>query len=90
MLKALRNDLLSISKETAAYYKGLGVTDEDLKGHGFGIDDFAYYLTDNPDEDSKYMISAFWNSNDYQNGVEYINRRNAFVAKAAEKVVKNV
>lgn len=84
LLKALRSDLLSISKETADYYKGLGVTDEDLKGHGVGIDDFAFYLTDKPDEESKYMISAFWNSNDYQNGVDYLNRWNAFVAKAAE------
>lgn len=90
LLKALRGDLLSISKETADYYKLLGVTDEDLKGHEFGIDDFAYYLTDNPDEKSKYLISAFWNSNDYQVGVDYLNRWNAFVAKAAEKVVKEV
>lgn len=88
LLKALRSDLLSISKETVDYYKGLGVSDEDLKDNEFGIDDFAYFLTDNPNEESKYMISAFWNSNDYQNGVEYLKRWNVFVSKAAEKVVK--
>ena len=90
LLKALRKDLLSISKETVCYYGNLGVTDEDLKKNEFGIDDFAFYLTDNPDEESKYLISAFWNSKDQQAGVDYLNRWNEFVAKAAEKVVKGV
>lgn len=90
LLKALRSDLLSISKETVDYYKGLGVTEEDLKNHEFGIDDYAFYLTDDPDEESKYMLSAFWNSSDYQSGVDYLNRWKTFVAKAAEKVVKDV
>lgn len=88
LLKALRSDLLSMSKETVDYYKGLGVTDEDLKVHEFGIDDFAFFLTDNPDEVTKYMISAFWNTKEHRTGVDYLNRWNAFVAKAAEKVVK--
>lgn len=90
LLKALRSDLLSLSKETDDYYNGLGVTGEDMKEHGFGFNDFAFYLTDNPDDESKYTISAFWNSNDYQSGVEYLNRWNAFVAKAAGKVVKEI
>ena len=88
LLKALRRDLLSISKETATYYGNLGVTDEDLRKNEFGIDDFAFYLTDKLDEESKYLISAFWNTKDHQTGVDYLNRWNAFVAKAAEKVVK--
>ena len=88
LLKALRRDLLSISKETATYYGNLGITDEDLKKNEFGIDDFAFYLTDNAEEESKYLISAFWNTKDYQAGVDYLNRWNAFVAKAAEKMVK--
>lgn len=86
LLKALRGDLLSISKETANYYQDLGVTDEDLEKHGFGIDDFAFYLTDNPDEESKYMISAFWNSNDYQVGVEYLNHWKVFINDVTGKV----
>ena len=90
LLKALRRDLLSISRETATYYGNLGITDEDLKKHEFGIDDFAFYLTDKSDEESKYLISAFWNTKDHQTGVDYLNRWNAFVAKAAEKVVKDV
>ena len=88
LLKALRRDLLSISKETATYYGNLGITDEDLMKNEFGIDDFAFYLTDNAEEESKYLISAFWNTKDYQAGVDYLNRWNAFVAKAAEKMVK--
>lgn len=90
LLKALRSDLLSISKETATYYGNLGITDEDLRKNEFGIDDFAFYLTDNAEEESKYMLSAFWNSSDYQSGVDYLNRWKTFVAKAAEKVVKDV
>ena len=85
LLKVLRSDLLSISKETANYYGSLGITDEDLKEHEFGIDDFAYYLTDNPDDKSKYMISAFWNSNDYQLGVEYLDRWRGFIEESAVK-----
>ena len=89
LLKALRRDLLSISKETATYYGNLGITDEDLRKNEFGIDDFAFYLTDNPKEDPKYMISAFWNSKDHQIGVDYLNRWNTFVAKTAGNVVKD-
>lgn len=89
LLKALRRDLLSVSKETVTYYENLGITDEDLRKNEFGTDDFAFYLTDNPKEDSKYMISAFWNSKDHQIGVDYLNRWNTFVAKTAGNVVKD-
>jgi hypothetical protein len=79
LLKVLRSDLLSISKETVNYYESLGIINEDLKEQEFGIDDFAYYLTDNPDDVSKYMISAFWNSNDYLSAVEFLERWRGFI-----------
>lgn len=79
LLKVLCSDLLSISKETANYYESLGITNDDLKEHEFGIDDFAYYLTDNLDDESKYMISALGNSNNYQPGVMYFDRWRGFI-----------
>lgn len=42
---------------------------------------------DNPDDRLKYMISAFWNSNDYQSRVECLERWRGFTEdrKAAKR-----
>ena len=46
--------------------------------------DFANYLTDNPDETDKYLISAFWNKNEIAEGVDYLAKwRNLVANKAA-------
>lgn len=87
LLKALRNDLLTLSYETARYYDGIGVTDIELKNEEFGVNDFAFYLTDNKDDPSKYLLSAFWNEADRQYGIDYLTRWRHFVDKKAENIM---
>lgn len=88
LLKALRRDLLTLSKETVGYYNGLGVVDEDLRSRNFGIDDFAFFLTDNKDDKSKYYISAFWKKDDMQYGLEYLSNWRAFIDEKAGQTIQ--
>lgn len=86
LLKAVRSDLLTITKEAAAFYEQHGISRGVIKATGYGIDDFAYYLTDNPEEPFKYMVSAFWNTEDRQSGLEYLANWRGFVKKASGNV----
>ena len=89
ILKGLRSDLLTITKETNTYYSGLGVTNAELEAHGFTLSDFAFYLTDNPDEEGKYMISAFWNRNSEQKGLDYLDNWRRFIDEKAEVIIES-
>lgn len=82
LLKALRRDLLAESKESVIISKGLGIKREDLESQGIQLD-FANYLTDNPDETDKYLISAFWNKNEIAEGLDYLARWRNLVANKA-------
>lgn len=83
LLKALRKDLLTESKESVIISNGLGLKKEDLVKQDIQLD-FAYFLTDNSDETDKYMISAFWNKNQIDEGLEYLAKwRNLVADKTA-------
>jgi len=88
LLKALRSDLLTITKETVDYYDGFGITDKDLRAANFSIDDFAFLLTDDPNDNSKYMVSAFWNTKNLQQGYKNLTDWRAFINKKTETVIK--
>lgn len=90
LLKALRSDLLATTRETTNYYSELGIKGDDLRAEGIGFDDFAFFLTDNPEDKSKYHISAFWNSKDRQNGIDYLNKRNDFISGKTDQVIEVV
>ena len=89
LLKALRSDLLALSKETNDYYASLGITREELTSQNFNIGDFEYYLTDN-DEDGKYHLSAIWNKNDIQYGKNHLARWCSYINEKAGLVIENV
>lgn len=78
-LKALRDDLLAISKECASYYMDLGIDEESLNKAGFGYNDFYFYLTESSSDSSKYQISAFWNKKDLLAGVKHLESWRSFV-----------
>ena len=79
LLKALRRDLLTESKESLIICNGLGLKKEDLERHNIQLD-FANYLTDNPDETDKYLISAFWNKKEISEGLDYLAKWRNLVA----------
>lgn len=78
LLKNIRNDLLTICKETSSYYKALGLTTKEMKSNGFSAVDFEYFLSDVPEE-GKYHISAFWNKREIVKGLDYLNRWREFI-----------
>lgn len=86
LLKAVRSDLLTITKEALVFYDQHAISRELIKAAGYGLDDFAYYLTDNPEEPSKYMVSAFWNAEDHRSGLDYLSNWRDFVKKASSNV----
>lgn len=86
LLKALRSDLLTITKETADFYDSRCITREDLENSQFGVNDFAFYLTEDETEEDKYQISAFWNNRDFEGGKRYINGWKQFISKKDKEI----
>lgn len=89
LLKALRSDLLALSKETNDYYAGLGITQEELTSQNFNVGDFEFYLADG-DEEGKYHLSAVWNRNDMQYGKNHLAKWRSFINEKAGQVIENV
>lgn len=90
LLKNIRQDLLSRCKETEEYYRKLGITASDAQKRRFYGCDFEFYLTDAYEDKTKYHLSAFWKGDEVKKGISYLNRWNAFIAGAADKVVITV
>lgn len=90
ILKALRRDLLTVTKETIIYYNGLRATKDELEAMGFMVSDFEFYLTDRPEEEGKYQISAFWNKNNRQDGKNHLDGWRKFIDEKAGAVIKTV
>ena len=86
-LKALRHDLLTVTKETRQYYGSLGIDESILNQTDFGVDDFNFYLTDDPKDDTKYLISAFWNQEDRHLGEEHLEKWRSFISEKTNKSV---
>ena len=90
LLKSLREDLLTTSYETEQYFKGLGLSLQQVRKKEFTARDFEYFLTDNKDEKTKYHISAFWKKEDLYLGQEVLNNWRAYIDKEANKVIEKV
>ena len=74
LLKVLRKDLLTLTKESAQRCADLEITEDDLKKNDFEVGDFVFYLTDNTEEKGKYLLNAFWNSKEIDKGKELLKR----------------
>ena len=80
LLKSLRVELLTMTKEAKQYYDGLGITSDEADG------DYSFYLTDDSSEKSKYLLSAFYNDDNRQEGISTLARfRELIENKEAEQ-----
>lgn len=80
LLKSLRVELLTMTKEAKQYYDGLGITSDEADG------DYSFYLTDDSSEKSKYLLSAFYNDENRQEGISTLARFRELIAnKEAEQ-----
>lgn len=80
LLKALRPELLTDSLESINHYNKLGIKIDKLSKEGFRLD-FPYFLIDCEEDDTRYMISAFWNQADPKVGLEYVTMWRDFIEK---------
>lgn len=88
LLKNIREDLLTLCKETSVYYKTLGLTTDYLRSKGFTALDFEYFLSD-IQEEGKYHLSAFWNKKEIEIGRDMLDRwRKLIDQKEKEKGIK--
>ena len=85
LLKNIREELLTRSRETVTYYGGRGLTMQDVQGAGFTTKDFEFYLTDVKNDAEKYYITAFWKEDEKEEGQELLKRWKMFVDDAAGK-----
>ncbi len=86
LLKNMRADLLTRSKELLTYYEGLHLTLQDVNDATFTTRDFEYYLTDDKQDAEKYYITAFWKEEEKEEGLELLKKWRMFVEDAAGKV----
>ena len=88
LLKNMRFDLLTRTLETEMYIARLVDKPVNLKSAGFSAFDFELYLTDDKKDAEKYYVTAFWKTDEIEEGLNWLNRWRAFV-KDAEAIVKN-
>jgi hypothetical protein len=68
-----------MTKEAKQYYDGLGLTSDNAVG------DIPFYMTDDSNEKSKYLLSAFYNAKDYQDGISALEQYRELITKTAEQ-----
>ena len=86
LLKNLRPDILSRTKETSDYFHEQGLSLQDMEREGFSCKDFEHYLTDDPEDPSKFYLSAFWKPSEIGEGQAFYERWANFVKSRAKSV----
>lgn len=73
ILKNIRADFLTLSKENAEKVENSGVTGRTVLDQGFTYRDYDFYLTDQKNDQSKYYLGAFFNEKELNKGGQYYN-----------------
>ena len=73
LLKNLREDLLSLSRENFTLLSRRGFSYDWLLTNGFTGTDYEFFLSDN-ETDDKYFISAFYTSEELEKGQDLIKK----------------
>lgn len=73
LLKNLREDLLSLSHENLTSLERRGIKYDWLLENGFSGTDYEFFLSEE-ENDEKYRLSAFYNSEDVEVGRELLKR----------------
>lgn len=81
MLKNLREDFLTLSKENRQKFDAAGLSANEVVKGGFSYRDYEFYLTDRDDDVSKYSICAFYNHEELHEGQTYFRRWKEFCIK---------
>lgn len=79
LLKSLRREILTRTKEAESYYESLGLTEKKMRDNKFSSKDFEYYLTNDSVDSTRYYLSAFWKPSEIEIGEEYYRAWHSFI-----------
>lgn len=81
LLKNIREDLLSLSKENLDIITIKGFNQKWLWGNGYSGTDYDFWVTDDETDKEKYYISAFYNKQDIEKGKSKVREWRDFYTK---------
>ena len=76
LLKNIREDLLTLSKENRVCLTAIGITRRLLLDKGYSGSDYNFWVTPNSDVPDKYAVSAFYSTSELGKGIEAVKRMN--------------
>lgn len=79
LLNNIRTDLLPMSLEYRNFLESINKTRENLSDVHFSVGDFEFYLTDDENDNTRYLLSAFYTKNEMEQGIDLLNRWRQFV-----------
>lgn len=79
LLKNIREDLLTLSKENSAYLNGRGIGRNILLDKGFSGTDYNFGVTQGSGLPDKYAVSAFYSKNELDEGIETARHMNEYI-----------
>lgn len=85
LLKNIRVELLTASKEFTDTLLKNGITENALKEQGFSFTDYEYRLSDEKGNKAKYYIGAFYNKKELINGRKIVMEWEKYMDKMTKK-----
>lgn len=80
ILKNMRDDLLSLSKEAQDFLRDRNITTiQEVKDEGFTGKDYEFFLTKEKGNQDKYYIGAFYNKDNLHKGKKLVDDWDAFI-----------
>ena len=80
LLKNIREDLLSLSKENLDIITTKGFNQKWLLDNGYSGTDYEFWITDDETDTEKYYISAFYNKKEIEYGKRKVREWHDFYA----------
>jgi len=81
LLKNIREDLLTLSKENSDVIASKGFNQKWLFDNGYSGTDYDFWITTNENDSNKYYVKAFYNNNDIEEGMRKTNEWQTFYSK---------
>lgn len=80
LLKNIREDLLTLSKENLKIVTNKGFNQKFLQDNGYSGTDYEFWITDDKNDTERYYISAFYNKEELERGERKVREWHDFFA----------
>ncbi|EGK02588.1 putative phage abortive infection protein [Dysgonomonas gadei] len=81
LLKNIREDLLTLSKENTTIIAAKGFNQKWIFDKGYSGTDYEFWVTNIENDNDKYHVKAFYNNNDLEEGLRKANEWQTFYTK---------